>query len=121
MDSAEEWKQVKLEWLEHLRGMSFELADYKAPSAEYDHDHCEGCGAAFAEFEGKAVQRTGYFSTIKAPDPSPEDAELVAERRKLGFAIQEQPAGGGTRREWVCQKCFEEFRETLSWQTKSQT
>lgn len=119
MDSAEEWKQIKLEWLEHLRGLSFELADYKAPSADYDHDHCEGCGAAFAEFEGKAVQRTGYFATVAVGPPSPADAELLEEGRKLGFTIQEQTAGGGTRREWVCKKCFEEFREALAWQIKS--
>jgi hypothetical protein len=121
MDSAEEWKQIKLEWLEHLRGMSFELADYKAPSAEYNHDHCEGCGAAFAEFEGKAVHRSGYFTTITAAAPSPEDAEFIRDSRTLGFAIPGQPASGATRREWVCQKCFEEFREALSWQIKAPT
>ena len=39
MSSDDEWKQFKLDCLEYLRGHSFQLADYTAPNAEWDHDH----------------------------------------------------------------------------------
>jgi hypothetical protein len=62
MGSAQEWKEHRLKMLEHLRASTF--ADYTAPSPEWDHDHCAGCWATFAQFDGPEILHRGHFTTV---------------------------------------------------------
>jgi hypothetical protein len=119
VDSADEWKQYKLESLENLRGLCFEFGDYKAPGADWDHDHCEGCGVLFADAEGSAVQHAGFFTTIQMIDKPRDENEFLDACKREGFTVMAKPASDGVTRVWVCQKCFEECREALKWQLKS--
>jgi hypothetical protein len=115
MSSNEEWKQFKLECLEHLRASSFQLADYTAPSTEWDHDHCESCRATFAEFDAPKILHSGYFTIFQVGNEPPEEPKLIQESRELGRNVMKKPDS----KEWVCQECFEEFRKTLDWKLES--
>ena len=106
MSTAEEWTEYKLTQLEPLKGLTFHLRRYEAPTADWDHDHCYGCWAKFSEFDGSDVQHEGYFTTVPAqPSPQPEIT---------GLTCIKEPTPGGLALRWVCLECFEEFREVLS-------
>jgi hypothetical protein len=115
MSTAEEWKQHKLKSLEHLRALTFTFADYTAPSAEWDHDHCEGCWAKFALFDAPEILHSGYFTTVQIGDESTEESEFVQQDRESGRKVLAKP----DTKEWVCPECFEEFRIALNWKVKS--
>jgi len=117
MGSSGEWKQHKLHSLECLRALSFYLADYAAPSKDWDHDHCKGCWAKFAELDAPDILHTGYFTTTQPRDKPPEEPELIKKSRELGHKV----IAKSDAKIWVCKECFEEFRETLGWKLKSAT
>ena len=105
MSSAEQWTAYKLTQLERLKGLTFRLRRYKAPTVDWDHDHCYGCWAKFAELDGSNVQHEGYFTTVPAqPSPKP---------KTTGLTCIKEPIPGGWAFRWVCVECFEEFREVL--------
>jgi hypothetical protein len=107
----------RLHCLEPFRAHSFHLADYTAPSPDWDHDHCEGCTAEFAEFDAPDILHTGYF-TIAQPSGKPsEEPEFIKQSRESGYKVIAKPDA----KRWVCKECFEEFRETLAWKLKSAT
>jgi hypothetical protein len=71
----------------YLLGAEIRRADYKRPSAEWDHDHCEFCWATFTE-----------------PDYSDDPADLHE-----GYV-----ANNGYH--WICDACFQDFHERFKWQ-----
>ncbi|HYW59011.1 MAG TPA: hypothetical protein VE909_00695 [Xanthobacteraceae bacterium] len=87
--SADNQKQWRIENVKHLRGVGFQYRRYTRWSESWDHDHCAGCWAKFAEFEGPEIQHEGYAT----------DSDY-----KLGAAY-----------EWVCQECFDDLRNDLQW------
>jgi hypothetical protein len=111
MSSNEEWKQYKLDSLERLRASSFQLADYTAPNAEWDHDHCVGCWAKFADFDAPEVLHRGYFTIAQFDDEPPEVPPLIQQARESGRDVMKKP----DTKEWVCPECFEELRSALDW------
>jgi hypothetical protein len=46
--------------LSYLSGAELSWRKYKAPRAEWDHDHCEFCWAKFAETEGPEILHEGF-------------------------------------------------------------
>lgn len=68
----------------YLRGRAFRLCDYTAPSATWDHDHCEFCWAKFMERPYKDVLQRGYCS-LEGTTP-------------VGY-------------HWVCEACFDDFAD----------
>jgi|SRR5579872_1576131 len=102
MSSDEEWKQFKLGSLQQLRGSSFQLADYAAPSAEWDHDHCEGCMAKFAQFDAPEILHSGYLTMVEYDD----EPTLIQPAQEKGSNVLKKP----DTKKWVCQQCFDEFR-----------
>jgi hypothetical protein len=115
MSTAEEWKQYKLKSLEHLKALTFTFAEYSPPSAEWDHDHCEGCGATFALFDAPEILHSGYFTTFELDHDSTRESEVIRQARESGLEAFPKPDS----KEWVCPECFEAFRTTLNWKVKS--
>ena len=72
-----------------LKGVKLEFKYYRAPSDEWDHDHCAGCGAKFAEFDGPDILHYGYATC--------EDYIY------------------GVEYEWVCERCFTDFNPVMEW------
>ena len=54
-----EQRKWRLFYLKHLEGLAFRLLHYQAPTAEWDHDHCFGCNAKFAEFDDPEIEHEG--------------------------------------------------------------
>lgn len=44
----------------YLSGATLHWRRYRRPRADWDHDHCEFCGAAFAELDQQGFLREGY-------------------------------------------------------------
>jgi hypothetical protein len=117
MSSNEEWKHYKLASLERLRASSFQLADYTAPNAEWDHDHCVCCWAKFAQFDAPEVLHSGYFTIVRFGNEPTEVPPFILQARELGRHVMKKP----DTKEWVCHECFDEFRNTLDWKVESGT
>lgn len=72
-----------------LIGQKFRWKHYTKPRPDWDHDHCTGCWAKFAEFEGHKILREGYAVTGACEK--------------------------GADYEWVCAACFEALKDQLGW------
>ena len=77
------------EQAEFLGGATFERKRWN-PREGDDHDHCEFCWAKFAE-------------------PHPAEPDPV----QIGYSAAGPPHDPQPNRYWVCEKCFEDFREQL--------
>jgi hypothetical protein len=115
MSSPEEWKHHKLKSLERLRAMTFTFADYRPPSAGWDHDHCEGCLATFAVFDAPEILRSGYFTTVQFGDGLTKEPEFIKQARESGREVLAKPDA----KQWVCPDCFQEFRGALDWKLEA--
>jgi len=75
----------------YLRGVRFQKTTYRAYRPGWDHDHCVGCWAKFAEHRSnrEPIEREGYTTTA--------DYER------------------GAQYEWVCLNCFSDFKEAMDW------
>jgi hypothetical protein len=87
------WLQWRLDFAQHLQGVTLRYQKYQRWSASWDHDHCAACWVTLAEFDGKDVQREGYATC--------EDYAHGARR--------------GARYDWVCRDCFEDLKEFTGW------
>ena len=111
MSSAEQRKQYKQKSLEHLRALTFTLADYALPSIDWNNDHCEGCWAKFAVFDAPEILHSGYFTIVELADETTEESEMINHSRESGRTVLAKP----DTKKWVCPECFETFRTTVSW------
>jgi hypothetical protein len=108
MSLIENWRYSRIC---HLQGSTFSFAKYQAPSDDWDHDHCSGCWAKFAEFDGPEILHSGYVT--KTPEAEIDEPEFITECKKMGMRALPQPQVGGYWLEWVCSRCFTDFRELL--------
>lgn len=69
----------------HLQGVTFHWSRYTQPSPTWDHDHCEFCFQRFAEAQA------GY-----------------TDAQHCGYTTED-------RFNWICKKCFEDFKDRLNW------
>jgi hypothetical protein len=97
--------------------MSFQLADYSAPSADWDHDHCESCMAKFAEFDGPEILHSGYFTNYRSGTEHSEIPEFIKQMQEQGRKVMAKPDA----KRWICKECFEKFRPILNWKPESDT
>lgn len=72
-----------------FRGIKLRFKGYRAASDEWDHDHCRFCGAKFFEPDGPDYLHYGYATC--------EDYYWGAEY------------------EWICEKCFDRYRNVMAW------
>ena len=82
-------KQWRIDNAEHLRGVRLKLQTYAQWRDDWDHDHCAGCWAKFAEFEGPDILHQGYATTSDYPK--------------------------GARYAWVCKQCVTDLRKDMGW------
>ena len=115
--SGEEMKQHKLKRLERFRKSLFRIADYAAPSVEWDHDHCEAYWAKFAEFDSPEVLHRGYYTIFQISGETAEVPPFIQQARESGRTVMKKP----DNKYWVCQGCFEEFRKALNWKLEPAT
>ena len=111
MNSNEQREWIRLEY---LKGFTFECAEYTAPRADWDHDHCEGCWAKFASFDAPGILHWGYF-TNRWIDKVAEEPEFIKQAREKGQKVLAKPDS----KVWVCEACFAKFRAALDWNVKS--
>jgi hypothetical protein len=112
MSSIEEWNQYRLNQLKPLEGLSFRLQRYQAPTDEWDHDHCCGCWAKFAGFDGEGILHEGFMTSMPSDD-GPPDPDFIDDCKAKGMTCIREPIISGFALRWVCCGCFEEFREVL--------
>jgi len=86
-----DWRYEHLQTQPYLLGVRWEMKVYKAPHADWDHDHCVGCWAKFMENDSpvEPIEHTGYATTAEYPK--------------------------GAQYEWVCKKCFADFSDAMGW------
>ncbi len=73
----------------HLRGLTLHRRRWTKPRDDWDHDHCVGCQAKFAEFDGPEIQHEGFTTG--------------ADYKK------------GAGYEWVCRQCFADLQSEMGW------
>ena len=77
-----------------LAGATFRHQQYRAPSAEWDHDHCAFCWAKFMEPEAAAAG--GLSDTLGEGYVSADGQH------------------------WFCPECFADFRARFGWHLAGQ-
>lgn len=81
-----DWRVENAKW---LRGLGLRRKKFKKHNEQWDHDHCAGCWAKFAEFEGPEIQHEGYATC--------DDYKFGADY------------------DWVCLQCFSDLKEEMGW------
>jgi hypothetical protein len=114
MNSIADWRYDNLKY---LQGAVFRYAKYKAPTIEWDHDHCNGCWVTFSELDGTGVLHEGYVSS-KPYEPTPEP-EFITQAREQGKRPISQPVLDGLTLQWLCPRCFDDFRGALGFRLES--
>jgi hypothetical protein len=82
--TADPDKQWRIDNARHLRGVRLKFQPYTRWSETWDHDHCAGCWATFAEFEGPDILHEGYATC--------------------------DDYAKGARYDWVCKTCFADLK-----------
>jgi len=82
-------KQWRIDNSDHLKGLRLQFRHYTRWSESWDHDHCAGCWAKFAEFNGEDIQHQGYATCDDYPK--------------------------GACYEWICITCFEDLKDDMQW------
>lgn len=104
------------ERLRHYRGFVFRWQLYKALSPSWDHDHCGGCSARFAERPEEwndEVHTEGWVTLWPVTSTAEQEAEVVANWRSAGQVLVPSPKRRGFQLDWLCPKCFEACRQEL--------
>jgi len=86
-----DWRYEHLQTQPYLRGVRLQLMKYRAYRPGWEHDHCVGCWAKFAEHDDpvEPIEHEGYTTTGEYKH--------------------------GAQYEWVCPRCFSDFREAMGW------
>src|SRR2546427_12833690 len=113
-DNTEQERLIKR--LCDFRGFVFRRQHYKALSPDWNHDHCHGCSARFAERPDEwkdAVHTEGWVTLWPVTRTAEEEAELVGQWRAAGQVLVPSPKLSGFQLDWLCPKCFEASHQEL--------
>src|SRR5260370_4816080 len=95
--SATDWRYDNLR---PLQGAAFRFDKYRAPTDQWDHDHCDGCWAEFADGGGPDILHEGYVRAHPyVPRPVPE---FIKQARERGDRCIAAPVVSGCTLQWVC-------------------
>ena len=118
MSAEQDWRY---ENIRRLQGAAFGFAKYRAPSDEWDHDHCRGCWAKFADLHGPGILHEGYVTALPIEETS--EPEFIPNARQRDFTVFHNRlwetaryigsvhsasktfvmnSGSGYMREWAC-------------------
>jgi hypothetical protein len=106
-----------LEVLRPYRGFVFRRQLYTQRSVEWDHDHCDGCMATFAEHEcepNRPFYKEGWVTLLPVKHRPLNEDDAIAKFRSAGHIIVPAPKFHGFQLTWICPECFEAFREELA-------
>ena len=92
-----------LEPLKDYQGATFRFTKYTAPSEHWRYDHCAGCWAKFAEYDGQDILHEAYVATVDYNETPDEP----------------QPFVDGTTLVFVCARCFNKCRGPLDFRVES--
>jgi hypothetical protein len=115
--ATDEKREHLIERLNQYRGFVFRWQAYAQRSPDWDHDHCSGCWARFAERpdEWTDTVHTEGWVTLWPTRGSPEsEEELVAKFRSVGQRLVPSPKLHGFQLDWICPNCFEIGRSELA-------
>ena len=99
--------------LSHYRGFVFRWQHYRMLRSDWDHDHCSGCRARFAERPEEwpdTVHTEGFVALMPALNT---DESEVASPSPTGHRWIASPKLGGYQLDWFCPECFNACREEL--------
>src|SRR5260370_37542856 len=102
--------------LNRYRGFVFRWQPYRALSSDWNHDHCNGCWARFAEQPSEwagTVHTEGGVTLWPAVNPARTEAELVSKCRAAEMTLIPSPKLHGFQLDWLCPECFETCRQEL--------
>jgi hypothetical protein len=86
-----------LEWLKDYQGATFRLTKYTAGCADWRCDHCAGCWAKFAEYDGSGILHEAYVSGLRPDETLVDGAALI----------------------FVCVRCFNQCCDSLDFEVES--
>ena len=92
-----------IEPLKDYQGSTFRFTKYTAPSERWRYDHCAGCWAKFAEYDGQGILHAGYVAPVDYNETADES----------------QPFVDGTTLIFVCARCFNQCRGPLDFRVES--
>jgi hypothetical protein len=93
-----------------MYGASFRWERYRAPTADWDHDHCALCWAKFMDADQKDVLREGYVFRPAGPSSA-----VTSEDERTTYAGGHRIVASPTHDEWICPACFEDFKDRFKW------
>ena len=99
--------------LSHYRGFVFRWQHYRMLRSDWDHDHCSGCWARFAETPDEwrdTVHAEGWVTLWPARNA---DESTLTSPAPIGYNCIASPKLDGYQLDWLCPKCFEACREEL--------
>jgi hypothetical protein len=83
---------------------------FRAPSPDWDHEHCVLCGQTFMEIDFDDALREGYLAQ---PYGATVDISSEEDRTTRGEGLRFVSAP--TEDRWVCPTCFRDFQERFRW------
>src|SRR5215471_20326005 len=107
--SADTSKEDLTKLLSSYRGFVFRWQRYKELSPQWDHDHCRGCWARFAEQPEEwqdPVYTEGWVTLWPIGDTAKEEAEMISEFHAAGKVLVPSPKLNGFQLDWLCPDCF---------------
>jgi hypothetical protein len=109
VDDEPDWRPETREepW---MYGARFRWVSYRAPSDDWDHDHCALCWAKFMDGDGEDVLREGYLAQPFGPT-----AEIAPEEERTSYKDGLRIVAAPTNDQWVCPGCFEDFKKRFGW------
>lgn len=114
---ADDKRKRIMERLRPYKGFVFRWQRYKELAPDWDHDHCNGCWARFAERPGDwndTVHTEGWVTLWPLKITRQEEEEQVAKWRAAGMRLVPAPRLDGVQLDWVCPECFEICRQELA-------
>ena len=83
---------------------------YRAPTPDWDHDHCALCWAKFSDADNIEALREGY---VARADATP--AVVLSEEERTTYVDGHRIVASPNADEWICPTCFEDFRGRFGW------
>ncbi|MCU1336881.1 MAG: hypothetical protein JWO19_2462 [Bryobacterales bacterium] len=107
-------KELLLKSLQHYRGFVFRWQQYRQLSPEWNHDHCGGCWARFAEHaeEWSDVVHTAGWVTLWPTDDDVEP-QFISDAKAVGYVCVPSPKLSGFQLDWLCPECFTSCHDEL--------
>jgi len=103
-----------LELLKDYQGATFRFKKYTAPCEDWRYDHCAGCWATFAEYDGSDVLHEGYVTSVPS-DQTADESESIGHNTDVPAAV----SGAGLIFVCTLTRCFNQCRDPLDFKVES--